>query len=163
MLFLQAAHQIGLLKPGTCVVAGVCSHEVAVGDAAGIVWLYDLRQPDAPTLRLPCNPGHAVSCIQWTAQQRSNADKRSSRRSSGATPTSAASLSEVPSGLPSSGAHARTWDSSAESGLPRVPASSAVRDGTSHGGVATLSRCSYMASVGCMPESVCVHTTACRL
>lgn len=132
----QAAHQIGLLKPGSSVAAGPSAHEVAVGDAAGIVWLYDLRQPDAPTLRLPCNSGNAVSCIQWTAQQRAAADARGSRRSSGASPTSLTpNLGEVPSGLPSSGTHARRGSSAAESGVPRAPTSSATRDSPSHIGV----------------------------
>lgn len=102
-MFLQAAHHIGLLKPGSCVAAGPSSNEVAVGDAAGVLWLFDLRQPDAPTLRLPCNAGHAVSCIRWNTRQPIRSESRSSKRS-GASPhiqQTPQGRGETPSSLPS--------------------------------------------------------------
>lgn len=156
-LCLQAAHHIGLLKPGSYVAAGPSAHEVAVGDAAGIVWLYDLRQPDAPTLRLPCNSGHAVSCIQWTSRQGAT-EARSIRRSGGTATTPSASVGEVPSGLPSGARQARRGsDSAGESSLPRMLASPAVRDGIPRGGAAPHALSSCMA---CQFE---IHAFICTL
>jgi hypothetical protein len=135
---LQAAHHIGLLKPGSHVAAGPSVHEVAVGDAAGIVWLYDLRQPDAPTLRLPCNSGSSVSCIQWTTRHGAATDTaHRSRRSGGTGSNPGAGGAEVPSSLPSGSRERRNDSAAPDSGLPRGPFAPALRDSLPHVGAMT--------------------------
>ena len=89
----QCSQTVQLNKGAASIAAGVAAHDVAVGDSAGVVWLYDLRRADAPLWRLPCDAREPVTYVSWTlgkAAAASGATQATSPRSSiGATPAAA--------------------------------------------------------------------------
>lgn len=75
-VLVQKATQVDLVKPASSIAAGMAAHDVAVGDGVGVAWLYDMRRPETPRLRLPCGSSHAVKSIQWLLRP-SSLDSRS--------------------------------------------------------------------------------------
>jgi hypothetical protein len=98
---LQAAHDIGLPEPGSHVAAAPSEHEVAVGDAAGMVLLFDVRKPDEPTSCTTRKTESSVSCIQCTTQSETATYTAHRSRCSGGTGLNpSVGGSEVPSCMP---------------------------------------------------------------
>lgn len=75
-MLVQKTTQVDLVKPASSIAAGMTPHDVAVGDGVGVAWLYDMRRPETPRLRLPCGTSHAVKSIQWVPRP-SSLDSRS--------------------------------------------------------------------------------------
>jgi hypothetical protein len=63
---MQSIQTVALSKGAASMTAGVAAHDVAVGDTAGVVWLYDLRRADAPLWRLQCDERVPVTAVTWT-------------------------------------------------------------------------------------------------
>ena len=57
------------------MAAGLSQSAVAVGDVAGVVWLYDLRHAAVHSARLPCGHPDPVTQISWTDFRLSGAPK----------------------------------------------------------------------------------------
>lgn len=69
-----------MVKPASSIAAGMLPHEIAYGDVVGVSWIYDIRKPDIPRLRLPCGSGHAVTSVQWLSMPTSLHCRSSTRR-----------------------------------------------------------------------------------
>eukprot|EP00892_Ulva_mutabilis_P008399 jgi/Ulvmu1/5931/UM026_0053.1 len=108
----------------------MASHDVAVGDVVGVAWLYDMRRPDAPRLRLPCGPSHAVTGMQWVPRP-SSLDGRSyaNRTPASAVPSAACGVTCAQSNpncasqltVDAAIASTATQSGGVTSGLPRAP------------------------------------------
>ena len=120
MLFLQCSQTVSLSKGASSIAAGVAPHDVAVGDAAGVVWLYDLRRTDAPLWRLPCDGREPVTCISWTLGRAPTA--------SGATQATLPAASGAPASKPLA--------ATLSSKLPEAPQTGAVRPPSTADGAA---------------------------
>lgn len=126
---MQKATQVDLVKPASSIAAGMAQHDVAIGDAVGVAWLYDMRKPDTPRLRLQCGPSHAVTSMQWVPRPSSLDSRSYANRKAAIAPSSGpAGATALSSSTGTSPLHADdTKDSlagptaSASTGLPRAP------------------------------------------
>lgn len=81
LALLQASQAVPLSKGASSITGGVTAHDVAVGDTAGVVWLYDLRRTDSHVWRLQCTERAPVTALGWSL------GKGQSASAAAATPT----------------------------------------------------------------------------
>lgn len=94
---VQKSAQVDLVKPASSIAAGLAPHDVAIGDVVGVAWLYDMRRPDTPRLRLPCGPSHAVTSMQWVPRPSSLDGRSCANRKPGGALSLAQGAVQVPS------------------------------------------------------------------